>query len=93
LAHSKSARKRIRQNARRRLRNRSAKSALRTAIKKFRAALDSGDVAAASQAFRVVQERVDKTASKGIVHKRTAARIKARLAERLNRLAATQAAE
>ena len=90
MAHSKSARKRIRQNAGSRLRNRSTRSALRTTVKKFRSAVKAGDATAASQALKAVQERVDKTASKGITHRRTAARIKSRMAAKLSRLRATQ---
>jgi len=87
LAHSKSAKKRIRQNARRRLRNRSARSALRTAIKKFRAAVTAGDADTARAAYLAVQKRADTVAGKGIIKKQTAARIKSRLAAKLNGLA------
>jgi len=86
LAHSRSAKKRIRQNAKQRLRNRSAKSALRTAIKKFRAAVKKGDAQSAAQAYRAAQKKVDTTARKGIIHKGTAARVKSRLAAKLNSL-------
>ena len=88
MAHSKSARKRVRQNLVRRLRNRSAKAALRTAIKKFSAAAGIGDAAAASAAFLLVQKKVDKVAAKSILRKGTADRIKARLAARLHAIRA-----
>ena len=91
MAHSRSAVKRIRQNLRRKLGNRAAKSALRTAIKKFRAAVSTGDLDAAAATYHLVQEKVDKTASKGIIHKGTAARIKSRLSQHLNALKTAKA--
>ena len=86
MAHSKSAAKRTRQNAKSRLRNRSARSAERTSIKKFSAALEAGDVEAAAKAFHDAQKRVDGDAAKGIIRQGTAARIKSRLSARLNAL-------
>jgi small subunit ribosomal protein S20 len=86
LAHSISAKKRIRQNSKERLRNRSKKSALRTNIKKFHAAVASGDNEAAQAAFAVVQKQADTIARKGVVHQKTAARIKSRLSHSLNSL-------
>jgi small subunit ribosomal protein S20 len=83
LAHSKSAKKRIRQNQDARTRNRSAKAALRTTIKKFNAAVESGDDSAAQAAFKAVQKNIDKTASKRILPKGRAARVKSRLSTKL----------
>jgi len=91
VAHSKSAKKRVRQNAERRLRNRSAKSAQRTAVKKFHAATEAGDANAAAEAFQGVQKRVDSNVAKGVIPKRTAARIKSQLATRLSELRQTTA--
>lgn len=79
MAHSKQARKRVRQNAQDRLRNRSVKSSLRTAIKKFKTVVADGDAEAVSAAYKTVQKSADKTAQKGVIAKRTAARIKSRL--------------
>ena len=83
-----SAKKRMRQNVKRRLRNRMAKSAVRTCMRKFLAALDSGDADAARREFRAAARSLDKAAARGALHKRTAARRKSRLAARLNQLAA-----
>ena len=83
MAHGKSAKKRIRQNAVRRLRNREAKSALRTTVKKFTRAAGAGDAEAARTALRNVQKKLDRTVSKGILRAGTADRIKSRLAARL----------
>jgi len=79
VATSKQAKKRIRQNARNRLRNRSAKSALRTTIKKFKSAVNAGDADAVADMYKTVQKKLDKTAAKGIVRKGAASRIKSRL--------------
>ena len=88
MAHSASAKKRIRQNVASRLRGHSAKSALRTAIKKFRTAVQSGDAAAATAAFHAVQKKVDRGAARNILRKGTAARIKSRLCANLTALQA-----
>lgn len=90
MAHSLSAKKRIRQNAKRRTMNRARKSQVKTQIKRFEAALDQGDAAAASEQFRLVVKKLDKVASTSTMHKRTAARKKSRLAKRLNGLTAKQ---
>lgn len=89
MPHSLSAKKRVRQDEKLRAKNRSAKSAVRTQVKKFLTTLESGDVAAAGEALRLATRALDKAASKGVLHKRTVARQKSRLAARLN--AAAQA--
>jgi small subunit ribosomal protein S20 len=83
LAHGKSAKKRIRQNVARRLRNRQAKSALRTTVKKLTVAVGAGDAAAATAAYRGVQKKLDQAVAKGLVRKGAADRVKSRLAARL----------
>lgn len=88
MAHSLSAKKRVRQNAKRRAINRSRKSQIKTQIKYFESALSSGDVEAASEQYRLVAKKLDKTAAASTMHKRTAARKKSRLAKRLNNLKA-----
>ena len=79
MAHSKQARKRIKQNAVNRLRNRSVKSSLRTAVKKFKETVETGDAEAIATAYGVVQKRTDRTVQKGIIPKGTGARMKSRL--------------
>jgi small subunit ribosomal protein S20 len=86
-----SAKKRIRQNAKRRTINRARKSQVRTQIKHFETALTQGDPGAADEQFRAVVKKLDKVASTSTMHKRTAARKKSRLAKRLNDLKAKQA--
>ncbi len=90
MAHSLSAKKRIRQNEKARTINRARKSVVKTEIKKFEAAMSAGDVDAARKELHVVSKRLDKTASTSTLHKRTAARKKSRLAKRVNALAAKQ---
>ena len=88
MAHSLSAKKRIRQNAKRKMTNRARKSQAKTQTKHFEAALAGGDVEAASQQYRLLVKKLDKTAATSTMHKRTAARKKSRLAKKLNQLKA-----
>jgi small subunit ribosomal protein S20 len=79
VANTKSAMKRIRQNEKRRLRNRAVRSQLRTAVKTARAAQGDGQREAVLDAIRLL----DKAVTKGVVHRNTAARKKSALARRL----------
>jgi len=88
VAHSLSAKKRVRQNAKRRLINRARKSQIKTQIKHFEEALSSGNVEAAAEQYQLVVKNLDKTAATSTMHKKTAARKKSRLAKRLNQLKA-----
>lgn len=83
---NKSAEKRERQEAARRLRNRAAKSTMRTAIKKFDAAVAAGNKAEAQVAFAQSCKLLDTVAGKGMIHKNTAARKKSRLAHAYNKM-------
>jgi len=88
VAHSLSAKKRVRQNTKSKMINRTRKSQLKKQIKGFEAALGGGDVAAASVEYQKVSRKLDKTASTSTMHKKTAARKKSRLAKKLNALKA-----
>jgi small subunit ribosomal protein S20 len=88
VAHSLSAKKRVRQNDRRRAINRARKSRVKTQIKKFETVLAGGDVKAATEAFRLLVKRLDQTAATSTMHKKTVSRKKSRLAKRLNAVAA-----
>ncbi|MBX6394159.1 MAG: 30S ribosomal protein S20 [Alicyclobacillaceae bacterium] len=79
MPNIKSAAKRVRITRKRTLRNASLKSALRTAIKKFNVALESGDLHLAEQLLREAVRRIDKSVTKGILHRNAAARRKSRL--------------
>lgn len=88
MAHSLSAKKRVRQNEKKRKLNRSRKSQVKTRIKSFERALGSGDVSAANEEYKKVVKKLDKVSSTSTMHKRTAARKKSRLAKKLNALQA-----
>lgn len=88
MANHKSAIKRIRQNEKRRLHNRSYRNRARTLVKKARTAVDSGDLQQAREATYAAMRDLDKLASRGVVHKRNAARRKSRLMKQLNALEA-----
>jgi len=92
VAHSLSARKRIRQNAKRRLRNRARKHMLKTLTKRFLEALKDGDLEQAEQRYRLCCKYYDRIAAKGTIHENAAARRKSRLAKKLNDLRARVAA-
>ena len=84
MAHSLSAKKRIKQNAKRRTTNRARKSQVKTQIKHFEDALSNGDVEGATEQLRTLSKKLDQTASTSTMHKKTAARKKSRLAKKLN---------
>ena len=80
MAHHLSAKKRIRQTAKRTLRNRALRSATRRAVKKFRLLLEQEDSENLKTAYPGVQKVIDRAVTKGILHRKTAARYKSRLA-------------
>jgi small subunit ribosomal protein S20 len=80
MATHKSAIKRAAQSRVRNERNRALRTALRGAIKKFRALVEAKDAAQLVAAYPVVQRSIDKARTKGLIHKNTASRYKARLA-------------
>jgi small subunit ribosomal protein S20 len=86
MANSAQARKRARQAVKQRAHNMSQRSALRTAIKKVRKAIDAGDKVAAQAVFKDSQPVIDSIADKNIVHKNTAARTKSRLSAAIKAL-------
>ena len=88
MAHSLSAKKRVRQSENRRMINRARKSRVKTQIKKFEAALAGGDAKAAAEQYRNTVKLLDQVSSTSTMHKKTAARKKSRLAKRLNALLA-----
>jgi small subunit ribosomal protein S20 len=91
VAHSLQAKKRARQDIKRRTINRARKSQVKTQIKHFEEAMAKGDVEAASEQLRLVTQKLDKTASTSTMHKKTAARKKSRLTRRLNAIKAKKA--
>jgi small subunit ribosomal protein S20 len=86
MANIKSQMKRNRQNVKRHDRNKAVRSELKTRTKVALAAAQSGDAGAAESALRLAQKKIDTAVSKGVLHKNTAARRKARLARRVKEL-------
>lgn len=86
MANIKSQMKRNRQNEVRRERNKSARSEVKTRIKGALVAAESGDSTTAQEALRLAQQRIDRAAAGGVLHKRTAARRKSQLAKQVNAL-------
>jgi len=83
MAHSRTARKRVRQNEAHRALNKWRKGTMRDALKEFQDKILHGSVDEAKTAFRKVSKIIDRTASRGVIHKNQAARRKSRLAARL----------
>ncbi|GHE94102.1 MULTISPECIES: 30S ribosomal protein S20 [Amycolatopsis] len=86
MANIKSQIKRIKTNEKARLRNQSVKSSVKTAIRKFREAAESGDKAKAVELQQVAARALDKAASKGVIHANQAANKKSAMAKRVNQL-------
>ena len=84
MANIKSAKKRILVNQAKALQNQMVKSQLKTVIKKYNAAVEAGDKAAASELYKLAVKKVDQACAKGLMHKNKAARKKAQLAKKLN---------
>ena len=88
MAHSLSAKKRIRQNVKRRALNRWRRGQVKDSTKEFLTAVQGGDQAKAQELFKAATRTLDRIAAAGTIHKNTAARRKSRLAARLKRMSA-----
>jgi len=88
VAHSLSAKKRIRQNAKHRTLNRARKSVLKTSTKRFMTAIDESSMEKAQVEYKLLAKKLDQAACTSTMHKNTASRVKSRLAKRLNSLKA-----
>lgn len=86
MPNIKSAAKRMRQNEKRRLRNRGVRGRMRTQIKKFRQLLKEEKIEDARNMLQDLYSVIDKTVSKGVIHANTAARYKSRLTKHLHSL-------
>jgi small subunit ribosomal protein S20 len=87
MANSAQAKKRIRQNERRRLINKSRVSRIRTFVRKVEEAIASGDKSAAGEALKAAQPEIMRGVTKGVIHKKTASRKVSRLSARVKALA------
>ena len=86
MANIKSQIKRNKQNEKARLRNKAVKSELKTYVRKFREAADTGSAEAAETAMREASIKLDKAVSKGVIHKNQAANRKSAIAKRAAQL-------
>jgi small subunit ribosomal protein S20 len=86
MANTPSAKKRVRQIARRTATNKARISRIRTFTKKVENAIASGDAAAAREALRGAEPEIARGVTKGVLHKNTAARKISRLSQRVKRL-------
>lgn len=84
MPNLKSQIKRMKQAERIRLRNKSVKTAIKTTVKRFETALSEQNFEEAKSLLTEISQKLDKAASKGVLHKNTAARKKSRLSEKLN---------
>jgi small subunit ribosomal protein S20 len=92
MPHTKSAKKRLRQNEKARLRNRATKSALKTQIKKVLATAQAGTLDDLRKQYNLAAKKLDRAAAKRVIHPNLAARKKSQLARVLNQKQAAGAA-
>ncbi len=88
MPNHKSAEKRDRQNVRRNAINTASRTRLRSSLKKLRAAITAGNASQAQSLLSETVSVIDKSVQKGVLHRNTAARHKARLTTHVNKLAA-----
>ncbi|MDQ3151851.1 MAG: 30S ribosomal protein S20 [Actinomycetota bacterium] len=86
MANIKSQQKRMKTNEKARLRNKSVKSSLKTAVRRFREAADAGDTARVQAELQTAGRKLDKAVSKGVIHANQAANRKSAMAKRANQL-------
>jgi small subunit ribosomal protein S20 len=92
MPHTSSAKKRLRQNEKRRLHNRAIKKALKTQVKKVAATAETAGVDQLRQEYQLAAKKLDKAAAKRVIHPNLAARKKSQLARLLHAKATTAAA-
>ena len=88
MPSTKSAKKRLRQNVVRRIRNRSIKRAIRTQCRKVRQAIAAGDAEGAEAEFRLAAKKLDRAGGRNIIHRNAAARTKSRMSAKVKALKA-----
>lgn len=86
MPNIKSAMKRDEKSKELRAKNRADKTALKTVLKKFDAAVEAGDKAAAAESYKVAVKAVDHAAGKGLIHKNNAAHKKSKMTVKLNKM-------
>jgi len=86
MPNIKSAKKRVKVIEAKTLQNQIFKTQLRTIVKKYNAALETGDKAAATEAYKAAVKKIDQAAARGIIHKNAAAHKKSQFTIKLNNL-------
>ena len=86
MANIKSQIKRVKTNEKRRQRNKSVRSSVRTAVRRFREAVEAGDAEKATELQRAAAKALDKAAGKGVIHKNQAANKKSALSRAFNKI-------
>ncbi len=86
MPNTRSAKKRMRQNMKRRIQNKSVRARTRTQVKKARAALAEGELSEAQEAVRQAASELDRAVRKGVIHRNKSNRQKSRLMKRLAEL-------
>ena len=86
MSNTRSATKRVRQNTKRRLRNRGARGYMRSQIRNFRELLKDKNTEDTGKMLGKIYSVIDRTARKGVIHSNTAARYKSRLTKHFNKL-------
>ena len=87
MPNIKSAKKRVKVIETKTLRNKMLKTQLRTAVKKYEAAVEAGDKALAMDTYKVATKKLDKAVCQGLIHKNAAARKKSQFTKKMNTLA------
>ncbi len=87
MPNIKSAKKRVKVIATKTLQNKMFKSQLRTVVKKYNAAVESGDKTAAAEVYKLAVKKIDQAVAKGILHKNNAAHKKSQFTLKLNKMA------
>lgn len=87
MANIKQQKKRVLTNEKARQRNKAVRSAVRTEIRKFREAVETGDKGKAEEQLRIASRSLDKSVSKGVFHRNNAANKKSNMASALNKMA------
>lgn len=88
MPNIKSAKKRVRVTEAKTLQNKMFKTQMKTEVKKYRAAVEAGDLATAQELYKVACKKIDVAASKGIIHKNCAAHRKSQFTKALNAMQA-----
>ena len=86
MPNIKSAKKRVKVTAAKTMQNKMLKTALKTSIKKYEAAIVAGDKEAAAETYKATVKKIDKAVAQGLLHKNTAARKKSQFTRKLNTL-------